>query len=479
MRFQSRLAACVLLSGLLAGCGSRAPERTGIVVTIELEGVAARQLQISVDGPSGYHHSAERPGTAGDHLASPQSVTVFLPDGLAGQDVTCTVTPLDGGQPSAAAGTGRARLILRKLVPTTVRLTGTANDGGADDAADAAEAGGAAGADGASDGAADSPAADAGPKGNGQRCATDAECDSAMCVDGFCCDSACTDSCEACNLPDHEGTCSPVASGDPTVGVERNACADQGAASCGFDGKCDGNGACRKYRAGITCKPPSCQGTSFVPPSACDGQGSCVTLKEVDCAPYNCATSGPPACASTCTTGGGECASPAVCVNGSCGPRPKKANSEGCLLDGDCLSNHCADGVCCNAACTGACVSCNQPGAEGVCQNVPAGKADPHRVCTDAGAATCKTSGLCNGSGACALYPTTTVCLAGSCKNNTTLSPGRHCDGNGACVASSDQECTPFRCNPAAAACYATCSSNAQCVQKHPCVNNACLTLQQ
>jgi hypothetical protein len=52
------------------------------------------------------------------------------------------------------------------------------------------------------------------------------------------------------------------------------------------------------------------------------------------------------------------------------------------------------------------------------------------------------------------------------------------CDGNGACVASADKDCTPFRCDPAATACYTTCSSNAQCVQKHPCVNNACIMSQ-
>jgi hypothetical protein len=149
-------------------------------------------------------------------------------------------------------------------------------------------------------------------------------------------------------------------------------------------------------------------------------------------------------------------------------------NGAGCLADADCVSNHCADGVCCNMACTGACVSCNQMGSEGMCLNVPENKADPHRVCTDAGAASCGKNGLCNGAGACQLYPATTVCLAGSCKNTTKLAPTRHCDGNGTCVVASDTTCTPFRCNAAVGACFKSCSDPSSCAPGYQCQNAIC-----
>src|SRR5262245_66072472 len=41
-----------------------------------------------------------------------------------------------------------------------------------------------------------------------------------------------------------------------------------------------------------------------------------------------------------------------VCVSGS-------PNGEACSIDSDCRSGHCADGVCCNTACTGSCFTCD------------------------------------------------------------------------------------------------------------------------
>jgi hypothetical protein len=98
---------------------------------------------------------------------------------------------------------------------------------------------------------------------------------------------------------------------------------------------------------------------------------------------------------------------------------------------------------------------------------------DPHAVCKDAGAASCGKNGLCDGAGACALYPTTTACAAGSCKNATLTNPKR-CDGKGACVAVSPTDCTPYRCDPATTACFTSCTLPLQCASRRPCVNSAC-----
>src|SRR5690349_10017607 len=85
---------------------------------------------------------------------------------------------------------------------------------------------------------------------NGKPCTAGSRCASGLCVDGICCKSACG-TCQACNLPGTEGSCSPIPAGHDSM----NACAIQPAISCGMDGTCDGRGACRRYPAGTACVP--------------------------------------------------------------------------------------------------------------------------------------------------------------------------------------------------------------------------------
>jgi len=499
MRSSPRLARLALLALAVsaAGCGSKAPAITGLTVTVTMDMVMADQLQFEVTSNGApVFQSKLRPETPNGNLKSPQSVSIYLPDELQGVAVTCTVTPFLNGV-AGSAGSNDATLILHRLVPVMIGLE--AGDGGAAGAGAGGSGGGggnggAAGVDGGTPGGGGSGGAggsggggnggsggslDAGtdgPKALGQPCQAGGECDSTLCVDGVCCASACGTLCQTCNLPGKEGTCTPVASGTAPSAAAAQKCAVQPATSCGFDGTCDGNGGCRKYPAGAQCKAPSCNGASYLPASACDGQGACVAAKAVDCTPYKCSTAGAaPACLMTCAMGGTDCVSPAVCNNSSCGARPKQANGAGCVADTDCTSSHCADGVCCMSACAGACTACDLPGMEGMCLNVDAGKADPHKVCKDGGAATCMRNGLCDGAGACALYPTTTTCLAGSCKN-ATLHPARHCDGKGACVVPNDVDCTPWRCDPSTTACFTSCQiAVLQCAPRKTCTNMTCM----
>ncbi|MDD2696794.1 MAG: PA14 domain-containing protein [Candidatus Pacebacteria bacterium] len=79
-----------------------------------------------------------------------------------------------------------------------------------------------------------------------------------------------------------------------------------------------------------------------------------------------------------------------------------KNNGESCTSGGDCFSNYCVDGVCCNTSCTGTCVKCNLTGAVGTCSYIPSGQ-DPDNECAG--------NTVCNGSGACTTcsslnYPT-------------------------------------------------------------------------
>ncbi|NTX16312.1 hypothetical protein HUA76_36640 [Myxococcus sp. CA056] len=117
---------------------------------------------------------------------------------------------------------------------------------------------------------------------------------------------------------------------------------------------------------------------------------------------------------------------------------PKRDNGEMCISGMDCLSGLCADGVCCNKACGGACDACDLPGLEGVCTVRSAGAA-----CDDGNA--CTLAETCNGQSASGCVGTALTCnsppspchvSAGTCSGGTcsySLRPvGAACpeDGN-------------------------------------------------
>lgn len=89
----------------------------------------------------------------------------------------------------------------------------------------------------------------------------------------------------------------------------------------------------------------------------CDGMGTCVECL-VD----------------------GHCTEP-PCINNECGV--KLDNGEPCVDGGDCTSDNCVDGFCCDVACGGACESCaaaDTCGTDGTCAPVVAGT-DPAGDC--------------------------------------------------------------------------------------------------
>ncbi len=137
----------------------------------------------------------------------------------------------------------------------------------------------------------------------GGRCFSNNACANAQCVDGFCCDTTCTEGCKSCKEPGKEGTCVNVAQGsdDP-----HKQCVDEGIASCGKSGKCDGGGGCALYGAGVLCGAGACSAdnTSVTAPRVCSGDGTpCPEVVVKDCAPYVCSTDGSPGCEESC----GEC----------------------------------------------------------------------------------------------------------------------------------------------------------------------------
>jgi len=194
------------------------------------------------------------------------------------------------------------------------------------------------------------------------------------------------------------------------------------------------------------------------------GRGTCKTVATSACDPFVCDTTA--ACKTTCAADA-DCVAPATCIGGSCG---KKTIGTACVSGTECNSGFCAQGFCCNTACTGTCTSCALTGTVGTCTAVAAGT-DPLNQCTDAGAASCGTDGTCNGNGACRLYASGTQCVAQSC-TGSTLGATQTCDGAGVCKAATTSSCTPYVCGTGA--CKTTCTSNADCLAPNVCTGTTC-----
>ena len=168
----------------------------------------------------------------------------------------------------------------------------------------------------------------------GQPCQDSVMCASGFCTDGVCCNEVCEGVCRSCAGPStgsQNGLCAPVADGldpDDNCGVEA-------ASSCGHVGVCDGRGACRNHPAGTMCGPATCDGATFNPAPACNGQGGCDPAPPDPCDLHRCAEAG---CLRPCGADD-QCTDGAWCDNGIC--RPKKRTGETCAENRECLFNRC------------------------------------------------------------------------------------------------------------------------------------------
>ena len=239
------------------------------------------------------------------------------------------------------------------------------------------------------------------------------------------------------------------------------------ASTCSFDGKCDGAGGCRKYPENTQCKSGTCDGDAVVGSSVCDGSGHCKPGSTRICVPYTC-NPGAGACFGSCTSSS-QCVSGQACVQGSCG---KLMIGASCETGDQCASGFCADKVCCNVACKGACLSCNLMGREGRCWPLDTDAPDSRGVCRDQGPTSCGQTGFCDGIGGCSKYPRDTVCVTPTCSGVAKVNTAGTCNGLGTCQAQGIQDCHPFRC--ATGACTKTCATNADCDTGIACVNNTC-----
>jgi hypothetical protein len=226
-------------------------------------------------------------------------------------------------------------------------------------------------------------------------------------------------------------------------------CVDQGAASCGTDGNCDGDGACQMYASGTVCVPASCYVGKVTLASTCDGAGTCTAGGVMACLPYNCSGD---ACLTSCANDA-DCAGspqdPPYCsASGQCEPR--QLPGAPCTSADQCYTSNCDDGVCCIEGCNGTCNTCAAAGTVGECGVEPAGANNPNHPCPN--------GGVCNGVGgttascvqcvaddncadptpicdvatgtcvACCLFPSGEPCTTGTqCASGVCTSPGNTC----------------------------------------------------
>jgi hypothetical protein len=162
-----------------------------------------------------------------------------------------------------------------------------------------------------------------------------------------------------------------------------------------------------------------------------------------------------------------------VLSNGVSVTLEQSAAGKPCSADGGCATGFCADAVCCDTRCDGACEACSEDksGAEsGTCTPVPSG-ADPDAECGDQSAETCGTIGGCDGSGACMRYADGTDCSAGGEVCYAGVCGGAECvDGHLVVSGHGERDCSPFRCAPGDKSCFeAPCRSNLECIDGLAC----------
>lgn len=171
------------------------------------------------------------------------------------------------------------------------------------------------GPDGSADGLSRDTATDAPPAPDdvprsgrppGVACVAPEDCESGVCADGVCCRTTCGDPCLVCNVSGQEGTCVAAPAGEDP----RGGCDPEAASTCGRDGVCDGNGACRRHAAGVECAAATCSDGTHTPRRTCDGAGTCRAVTPMPCGMYQC--NGNTGCRSDCDTTA-ECVAPAVC----------------------------------------------------------------------------------------------------------------------------------------------------------------------
>lgn len=291
--------------------------------------------------------------------------------------------------------------------------------------------------------------------------------------------ATCGQSCTPCTVPaGATATCDGTTCGFTCGGSTPKKCAAAGicvamSACCtnsdcptnagGLTGTCDtATHMCNYSCAGSTTSCTIAGATMCIPSTGCctnlDCPGSCATCNTTShaCVAVKGMDDPTGRCAGTCD------------ASGAC----KTKQGQPCTAAAQCVTGNCADGVCCNTACTGSCEFCNgiTPGTCGFVSGAP--KAG-HTACGGTGAC----AGSCDGTKAtCKMPGTETMCRTSSCSNGTQTNAAV-CNGAGTCPASTTTSCGDYLCN-GTTSCYTSCTAVSQCTANTRCNAPSCLKCQ-
>lgn len=152
---------------------------------------------------------------------------------------------------------------------------------------------------------------------------------------------------------------------------------------------------------------------------------------------------------------------------------PTRAAAAACKDNSECTSGYCVDAVCCDRKCDGPCESCTAAlktsGADGVCGATKA-DTDPRAACTPS-TGTCPADGFCDGAGSCRSFAKPgTPCGPTSCTGGSMSA--RVCKGDTADCVDAVTACGAYACD--ALTCKTACSTNADCAEKYRCAAGKC-----
>ena len=194
--------------------------------------------------------------------------------------------------------------------------------------------------------------------------------------------------------------------------------------------------------------------------------GACKPVGTINCGAVSCdAVDG---CRTPCTVDK-DCPSSSYCNLSTTRCAALKIDGAACDKPSECSSGFCADGVCCNSACTDKCTACSASlttQKSGICAAVKVGT-DPHDSCAVDTNNECGTDGTCDGAGACRMTGTDHECKPGSCTAGT-FTHAASCDGKGACGPVASETCATLACN-AVTGCQKACTGDSDCSDKSFC----------
>ncbi|MGZ6084724.1 MAG: hypothetical protein ACXWUE_14730 [Polyangiales bacterium] len=289
--------------------------------------------------------------------------------------------------------------------------------------------------------------AEALPKGS--KCSASGACTSGACAQSYCCDRPCTGACESCDVPGKEGTCTILTG---AVGSGKAACSGSG----GCAGTCDGSSPSCTFPV-TECVSASCVGGVATAQAFCDGAGTCASKPIAYCGDFAC---GAVTCKTSCAADG-DCVSGKICevATGKC--VTKKARGATCTKSTECTTGFCADGLCCDKACDGACEACDVTASEGVCTTLD-GVPDKHGKC---GSGPC--ADVCK-AGACSFKSATTAC--GAACVGSMLNTAGNCSGlDDKCAGAGSSPCPGNYACEDATKCRTKCFVNADCAAGFAC----------